>query len=143
MNLKDEIGTNEDLIRYRMQTAREDLQSAIRSLEAGDLRTANNRAYYAVFHAMTACLGFENKGFKTHAQTIGTFNKDFVHTGIFANDMVKKINSIKDVRQLSDYKDYYVLSEDETRRQVELAKGIVPVIGEYVENRIQEEKAGS
>ena len=100
-------------------------------------------ANYAVFHAMTACLGFENKGFKTHAQTIGTFNKDFVHTGIFANDMVKKINSIKDVRQLSDYKDYYVLSEDETRRQVERAMGIVPVIGEYVENRIQEEKAGS
>ena len=57
-------------------------------------------------------------------------------TGILPKNIVKKINSIRDVRQLSDYKDCFVISEEETRQQVEKAGEIVPVIAAYVENRL-------
>lgn len=47
-------GTKEDLVRYRIQTAKEDLKSARILLTADEYRGANNRAYYAIFHAVNA-----------------------------------------------------------------------------------------
>ena len=139
-NEKEDIGTVEDLIKYRLDIAWEDLETAVRNFEAGDYRAANNRAYYAVFHAITACLGFEGKAFKSHAQTIGTFNKDFVHMGLFPKDFIKKINSLRDVRNQSDYEDYYEVLPSESEAQVELAKQIVPAISLYIKERLQREK---
>lgn len=51
---KETIGTKKDLVLYRLQTARSDLKSAGILLEAGEYRGANNRAYYAIFHAINA-----------------------------------------------------------------------------------------
>lgn len=42
-----------DLSVYRLQRANEDLNSANNTFAAGDYRTANNRAYYAIFHSLT------------------------------------------------------------------------------------------
>ena len=39
---------------------------------------------------------------------IGTFNKDFVHTGIFPKEISKKINKAQEVRHASDYDDFYM-----------------------------------
>ena len=139
-NENEDVGTVEDLIKYRLDIALEDLDTAVRNFEAGDYRAANNRAYYAVFHAITACLVFEGKGFKSHAQTIGTFNKDFVHMGFFPKDFIKKINSLRDVRNQSDYEDYYEVLPSESEVQVKTAKEIIPVISSYIKERLQRKK---
>lgn len=44
--------TKVDLSRYRFRNAEEMLASAKRDMEAKDFASANNRAYYAIFHAM-------------------------------------------------------------------------------------------
>ncbi len=41
-------GTRKDLVKYRIRSAKEDLKSAQILLEAGSLKAANNRAYYAI-----------------------------------------------------------------------------------------------
>lgn len=51
---KEDIGTKKDLVLYRLQTARSDLKSAKISLAAEEYKRANNRAYYAIFHAINA-----------------------------------------------------------------------------------------
>lgn len=48
---KEDIGTNKDLVFYRLQTAKSDLKSARILLAAEEYKGANNRAYYAIFHA--------------------------------------------------------------------------------------------
>lgn len=45
-----------DYAKYRMERAREDLDAAHLLFDAGNYRIANNRAYYAIFHAMRAVL---------------------------------------------------------------------------------------
>ena len=40
------------LSKYRLEQALENLNSARKNLEIDELKTANNRAYYCVFHAM-------------------------------------------------------------------------------------------
>lgn len=48
------IGTRKELVLYRIQTARSDLKAAKILFGAEEYRGANNRVYYAVFHAINA-----------------------------------------------------------------------------------------
>lgn len=47
-------GTREDLVLYRIETAKSDINSAKILLEAGEFRGANNRAYYGIYHGISA-----------------------------------------------------------------------------------------
>ena len=51
---KEDGGTKRDIVLYRLQTARTDLKSARILLAAEEYKGANNRAYYAIFHAINA-----------------------------------------------------------------------------------------
>ncbi len=42
-------GTKEDLVRYRIETAKSDCKAAQVLLDAKIYRSANNRAYYAIY----------------------------------------------------------------------------------------------
>ena len=45
-------GTVRDLVYYRIETAKNDIRVADILLSEKEYRTANNRAYYALFHAI-------------------------------------------------------------------------------------------
>jgi uncharacterized protein (UPF0332 family) len=47
------------------------------------LKAANNRAYYSLI----AVLCLESIAFKKHKDTIGYFNKNYVHTGLFPKEI--------------------------------------------------------
>lgn len=53
MRRHNEKGTREDLALYRLDTAKSDVKAAKILLEAEEFRGANNRAYYAIYHALT------------------------------------------------------------------------------------------
>ena len=71
-------GTRKDLVKYRIRSAKEDLKSAQILLEAGSLKAANNRAYYAIFHAINAIHALHGAGYKRHKDAIANFNKEYV-----------------------------------------------------------------
>lgn len=54
-----EQGSMLELAKYHLQVAREDLETAIDNEKSQHLRAANNRAYYAIYHAVTAVLAIE------------------------------------------------------------------------------------
>lgn len=56
-----ESGSINDLVRYRIETAKSDLQSANILIREGDYRGANNRAYYAIYHAISAIHAMDGK----------------------------------------------------------------------------------
>ncbi len=76
VELNDSGGARE-LAMYRIRVAKEDLASAEQNFAQSQYRTANNRAYYAIFRAISACLSLKFKAYKSHAQVIGNFNKEF------------------------------------------------------------------
>lgn len=49
MEQHNDIGTQSDLVRYRLKSAKEALDSANVLLNAEAYKAANNRAYYAIF----------------------------------------------------------------------------------------------
>lgn len=86
-----ERGSIDDLVRYRMATAKSDLQSANILMKEGEYRGANNRAYYAIYHAISAVHALDGKSYKRHKDTLGNFNKDYVRTGIFPKTFGRRI----------------------------------------------------
>lgn len=70
----------------------------------------------------------EFKSYKQHAQVIGNFNKDFVHTGIFPKEMSKKISRAQEIRHASDYDDFYIISVEDAKEQLETAREVVGMV---------------
>lgn len=132
----NDIGGARELALYRLSIAKEDLAAAGRCFEAEDYRAANNRAYYAIFRAVSACLALEFKAYKQHGQVLGNFNKDFVHTGIFPKEIARKISHAQEVRHESDYSDFFVVSISETKEQIETAAEVVSMVEEYLKKQI-------
>lgn len=128
---KETIATKKDLVLYRLQTARSDLKSAGILLEAGEYRGANNRAYYAIFHAINAIHAVGGKAYKRHKDAIGSFNKDYVKTGIFPREIGRKIAEAEEIRHVSDYDDFYIASCEESQRQVAVAEKFLQMAEQY------------
>lgn len=129
----DDIGGAKELALYRISAAKEDLLAAELDFENEHYRASNNRAYYAVFRAISACLALKFKAYKQHSQVIGNFNKDFVHTGIFPKEISKRINRTQEVRHASDYDDFYIVSVEDAREQLETAREVVDMVEKYLE----------
>ena len=73
MNETYSEGTFEDVARYKFEQAEDDLETAKILLAAGKYKAANNRAYYACFHAVDAVLAKEPIAFKKHKDTLSYF----------------------------------------------------------------------
>ena len=73
--MQQDKGTKEDLARYRLETACTNLEEANILLNAEKYKGANNRAYYALFHAVNAVHALSGKAYKRHKDAIGNFKE--------------------------------------------------------------------
>ena len=128
---KEDIGTRKDLMFYRLQSAKADLKSARILLAAEEYKGANNRAYYAIFHAINAIHALSGKAYKRHKDAIGNFNKDYVKAGIFPRETGRKIGEAEEIRHASDYDDFYIASREECERQVAVADEFIQLAEKY------------
>ena len=113
---------NIDLSVYRLEKAKNDLDAAEKNLELALYSTAANRSYYSIFHAARAVLALNGTDFKRHSGVIANFRKEYVKTGIFNKRMSDILTEAFDLRTESDYEDFYVLSKEDVKNQVESAK---------------------
>ena len=77
-----------------MERAREDLDAAHLLFDAGSYRIANNRAYYAIFHAMRAVLVFDNVDSSKHSGIIAEFRRRYIKSGCFPMEIEYVNNQI-------------------------------------------------
>lgn len=125
-----DIGNKKDVANYRLQIAKEDLEAAYVLLQADSYRGANNRAYYAIFHVVSAVLALEGVSFKRHKDTLAYFNKNYVAAGILSREMGKKIVKAEEIRHASDYDTFYVASKEDTVQQIETADKLIWLVTE-------------
>lgn len=69
------------LVAYRLEQADEALEAAQTSLDAGLVRSATNRAYYAMFYAVLALLAVDKRETSRHSGAIALFDREFVKPG--------------------------------------------------------------
>ena len=108
------------------------LKTARRDLDAGDYASANNRAYYCVFHAMRATLALTGEDYKKHSAVIARFSEKYLKTNKLPREFGKLVSNASRIRNRSDYQDFYICSIDDTRALVAGAEEFLASVTDYL-----------
>ena len=119
----------------RLEHADECISAAKSLLESENYKSAANRAYYTVFHAMRAVLAFDKIDMKHHSGIIAEFRRLYIKTGIFDAELSKIISVLSDSRNDSDYDDFFIVSKEEVAEQIKDAELFLVKIKEYVSTK--------
>lgn len=131
----DEKGSRKDLVLYRIEISKNDIKAAEILLNAMEFRGANNRAYYGIYHAISAIHALDGNAYKRHKDALANFNKNYVKTEIFPRKLGKKIVESEEIRHASDYDDFYIATKEEAEEQIQTAKELIDRVEAYVEKR--------
>ena len=123
---------SKELSRHRLEQSKEDLKASKVLYNMKLFKSANNRAYYSIFHSMKAVFALEPIDFKRHKDVIAYFNKNYIHTEIFPKNMGRRISDASRIREDSDYDDEFVVRSEDTLAQIETAEEMIKLTDEYI-----------
>ncbi len=121
-----------DLALYRLKLARDKLKSAELLMEESYYSDAASRAYYSLLHGARALLATRGLDSKKHSGVISLFNRSFVKTDKVPKELGRLLLSAKDIREESDYNEFYIVSKKDVEDLIDQAKGFLEVIGELI-----------
>ncbi len=126
----------EVLARYRLEQSKENLEEAEALFQINKFKGSNNRAYYAIFHAIKAILALDQTDFKKHSSVIAYFNKEYISKNIFPRELGKRVSEARFFREKSDYVDFYIVTKEEAQMQIETAKLMIETSEKYINKYI-------
>lgn len=100
------MSVNQDLVRYRLEKAKETLEDAELLLSKNRLSSAVNRLYYSLFYGVLALLETKGLASSKHAGVRALFNQHFVKNGIVSKELGQFYGELFNERQEGDYVDY-------------------------------------
>ena len=128
----------DDLVQYRLSSAKERLESARLLLDAGQYKDSIGRSYYAIFTSARALLALDGEDFARHAGVISYFQRTYIKSGIFEVKFSRYISEAFQIRNNTDYADFYIVSREDAEEQYQRAVEFYEMIYAYLQNRIQE-----
>lgn len=128
MQVEDKIA----LSKARLESAQTCLSDSQTLIESGGFKSSANRSYYAVFHAVRAVLALDGIDSQKHSGVIAEFRRRYIKTGVFDNEISAIIGSQFDIRAHSDYDDFFIISKEDTIRQLQEAQKLVNIIKTYL-----------
>lgn len=130
----------QDLSSYRLSQAEDSIKVAQMSYDNALFKDSINRSYYATFYAIKAVLALEEIDFKRHKDAIGYFNKTYVATEKFSKELGRRIGMLKQLREKSDYDDFYIASKEKATEQFQTAELVIDEAKKYLEKTQEELK---
>lgn len=127
-----------DLVEHRLATARERLSSSKILLDTERYKDSVGRSYYAMFTAVRALLAKEGKDFSKHAAVISYFQKEYVKSGKFDKRYSKYISQAFQIRNNSDYADFFLVSLQDAKEQYDRAREFLKAVELFLKSFIQE-----
>jgi len=125
-----------ELSNHRLEQAKEDLLASKLLYKEKMYKSANNRAYYSIFHAIKSVLALEPIDFKRHKDVLAYFNKNYINTEKFPKKLGRRIVDAGKIREDSDYDDEFIVNSDITQKQIETAEEIIKLAEKYIETKI-------
>lgn len=121
-----------ELMQYRLNNAKERLNSAKVLLECGNYKDSIGRSYYAMFTIVRALLALEGIDYSKHAGVIAHFQKEYIKNGIFDKKYSKYLSQAFQIRNNTDYADFFIVSKQDANEQYEKAVEFCNVIEGYL-----------
>ncbi len=122
----------DDLVKYRLDAAREKLKSSEILLREGQYKDSIGRSYYAIFSAVRAVLAIDQVDFAKHAGVISYFQKEYIKTGKFDGRYSKYLQGAFQIRNACDYDDFYLVSKSDAEEQYKHAIELLDAIEEFI-----------
>ena len=123
----------DDVVRYRLQRAREALEDAHVLANANRWSACMNRLYYACFYAVSALLFRDDLSSTKHTGVRSLFNQHFVKTGKVPKVLAQVFNDLFAERQESDYLDFVQLEATQVRPLITGAEQLVEHVASLIE----------
>ena len=127
-----------ELMKYRLDMSKEQLKSSEILLEAGNYKDSISRSYYSMFTATRALLALECIDFSKHTGVISYFQKEYIKTGLIDKKYSKYLSQAFQIRNNSDYADFFIVSKKDAQEQSEKAKEFHSAIEEYINSKSSE-----
>lgn len=124
----------DNLMNYRLNNAREKLESAKLLLDAGKYRDSIGRSYYAIFTAVRAVLANDRMDFSKHAGVIAYFQKEYIKTGKFDVKYSRYLQTAFQIRNSCDYDDFFIASKQDAEEQYHKAVEFYDEIFAFLSN---------
>ena len=128
-----------ELSKYRIEKSKEDLEASKVAFEHNQLKNSLNRSYYSVFHAMRAVHALDGFDSKKHSGVIAYFTQNYLKTEVLERSLYLIIDKLSKMRNQSDYDDFYIVSREETEKQLKNAEIFNGVIEGYLIERWKQE----
>ncbi len=119
-------------MKYRLEMAEERLDSSKILLDAGNYKDSIGRSYYAMFMAVRALLAMKGQDFSKHAGVIAYFQKEFIKTGEIGKKYSIYISQAFQIRNNTDYADFFIVSAQDAEVQYKRAKEFLEAISGYL-----------
>lgn len=125
------------LAQVRMDRAKELYKEAVGLFEQESYKSANNRTFYAMEKSVKALLAMEQIEVLTHNGSLKQFNYHFIYNGdgTFTTEDYKRIANAEQIRNASDYDDFYIAGKEETKQLLENTKVIMDKIERYIKDK--------
>ena len=121
-----------ELMQYRLDMAKERLESSKLLLDNGNYKDSIGRSYYAIFTAVRALLAVDGVDFSKHAGVISYFQREYIKSGIFDVKYSKYLSQAFQIRNNTDYADFFIVSREDAKEQYERAIEFIDVITEHL-----------
>lgn len=121
-----------ELMMYRLEMAKDRLHSSKILLDDGSYKDSIGRSYYAMFTSVRALLAVDGQDFSKHAGVIAYFQKEYIKTGKLDKKYSKYISQAFQIRNNTDYADFFIVSKQDALEQYEKAVEFHNVIETYL-----------
>ena len=137
-----EESTKAEAVRYWWDKALESLAAARRELAADAYAFAINRAYYALFYAVSALLLEEGRRFAKHSGVRAAFNRDIVKPGRLSGEHGKLYNQLFRDRQEGDYIAFTKFDAAYVQEKIEACGKFLVDLRPLIQSLLSDEKKG-
>lgn len=121
-----------DLSKYRLETAKDELDNAKYLFKGGRFKKSTHCSYYAIYHGLRAVLALDGFESKKHSGNIAYFNQHYVKTGKFAPEISSIVRNASNIRGDADYEDFYAVSAEDAEEQIRGAEEVLHQIESYL-----------
>lgn len=122
----------DNLVNYRLDNAKEKLESAKILLNSGKYSDSISRSYYAIFAAVRSVLANDKVDFSKHSGVIAYFQREYIKTGKFDIKFSRYLQSAFQIRNSCDYDDFFIASKQDAEEQYSRAVEFYEEIYRYL-----------
>ena len=126
------------LSQYRLERAKEVYRDSETLIKQKSFASSVNRSYYAIFHALRAVTALDGFDSSKHSGIISYMNREYVKTGVFEKRLSKILDTAFRLREKADYDDFFIVSSDAAREQLEKAAEVIGIVEAHLQRRWNE-----